>query len=62
MARITINGSHSTRSNNPTRCGAGLESVDASHSNYLLIQTHRPLRADEKTQPRVRPLAARAQS
>jgi serine protease AprX len=51
MARITINGvSIDPLEQADALRGAGLESADASHSNYLLIQTTGPLSAEEKAQ------------
>lgn len=51
MARITINGvSIDPLAQSAAMADAGLESVDASQSNYLLVQTKGPLNADEKKQ------------
>jgi hypothetical protein len=51
MARITINGvSLDPLEQSDALKEAGLESVDASQSNYVLIQTRAPLTAEEKTQ------------
>lgn len=51
MAQITINGvSIDPLAQSAAMADAGLESVDASHSNYLLVQTNGPLNADEKKQ------------
>jgi serine protease AprX len=51
MARITINGvSLDPLEQSDALKEAGLESVDASQSNYVLIQTRAPLTAEEKGQ------------
>ncbi|MGW0846546.1 S8 family serine peptidase [Streptomyces sp. NPDC002787] len=51
MARITINGvSVDPLTQSAELAGASLVSEDASHSNYLLVQTTRPPTAEEKEQ------------